>query len=808
MTWSKFYVGGTKIGTYAAGGVVVYIVLVQEVPLAYFKRTSDGKYLGASQEKLVALGGAVVYESDFVLSDIAMLAMDGRLTNLYTDGGIGGVWLSGSVLGDWFVDFVPGAVDLVPGSEERLRNVSTWYKYGAYLPLAPVRNDVILAVDAIEDLVSREGLVYKAELKKPAAVGSSVLEVVEVLTGTEVPPRTEGDTVIMDGWRPDLGLYLDACLDWNAPKLTDGVMSLQPLVTMPFGVKTWAEQDGELIVGSEDVRDTIWGIKARINEEQFAGWRNGLYDKYIGENGRWLTWQPNGGIVDRDMPVFVSFLLNMVPTPTTVRLWVQVRFENGATEHWEVASLSNVVTNGVLNCAVGYKQLGLDVWEVSNNPVVYWNVWLVNEGMVRISRKRRYYLDSRARYGVRYLVFNNSLGGWDSIRCVGVYGSSLKVVGERARRGLDDRYTVGDEEVFVRNKKSELSVTLNSGYVDGKWLEYLEEVVWAERVLLVTNEGYVAVVMEAGDFAKRGYNEDLGGRTFVFRKSKDVVGFSALPRGTSDVERPTAWIPEGNYCLINAITGRKTGLLGAARLRQYYTDVSPMEKVKGVASKANVFGTEGYVAPQVSAVCVAGSADAYNVLISRQGNKKKDNCEFGQGTSALIVVAAGAFGGSTLAEANTRAEAEFARIDTQVYANANGGCSLDPEDYVMGGIPSLKWNWRWSLGVTLSNFYIQSFNVSTGGVISNAWFVQGSSTTPPNEIYATNSNDLKLLCAVPGGFAPYRIGVFGSASSYGVKVFVNGVLHREFTTGSGEVELFTFGYSIPDGGRVYVLVSP
>jgi hypothetical protein len=684
--WSKFYIAGQLIGTSGVDSVDIKITIENHVPFAILQQTATGIVIAASVDRLEEINHHIVYEAEFNTDDLAMLARDNALRTLFADGHVLGAYLGNNeVLGNWY-NIMGFAGGIIPHLDHQLMQLSSWKPGELFNDLRPVRNDVVLTVDAVEGLVSRENLIYKMEIKKPVFPGSATLEIVDTLEGTEAPPRIENGVTYMDGWQPEIGWYLDGCLDWSLPEGENNRIQVQSKATMPFAISTWAEQNGVEIVGSRSAAMTLWGIKAKINEEDFANWNSRIFSKYVGENGRWLTWQPNNMEVDVDTPVFLSFLLNRKPTPIRVGLMVQVFDEDGSYVFFQHSELYDLPENAVLNVPMGFKQLGLHMAIPTLNvllnmvAVKNWTVWLVDETFRRISRKRNFIMDKSRRRNVRNIVFQNSFGGIDSCRLTGVMQENLIISAQMQARGLASSYKTSDEENFVRNKKGELQVELNTGKVPRLWQEYFEELSWAERVLLQTKAGFVALTSEKNSYALPTTDSFLENRSFVFKKSKGSVGFSKMPLGLTDgEERPTAWLAVQPYCLSDTSNGFRTGMLAFNSLKLHYIDVSPPEPARGVAAKPNEIGGVDYVPPINSATCVVGTAAYESEELILESTYSKDDCGNGyKGTTWMINVDPGEFGGENQEAANARALEEYYRRNTQANANlpGNGSCIL------------------------------------------------------------------------------------------------------------------------------------
>lgn len=681
--WSKIYPAMTLIAKDTVSNVDVFLASSKKHAFCLLRQNESGIFIAASVQRIEDINSYLTWQPEFNMDDFQLLSRDKALIKAFAKDEIKGAYLGNNItIGNWFTD-MEDFEDFVPAGDVALVQLSNWKPADLYSDLRPARNELILTVDAVEGLVDRSNLVYKMEIRKPIFPGSSTYELLDRIEGTEAPPRIEDGITYLDGWQPEIGWMLDSVMDWTMPDQVGSSIILQSKAVMPFLITTWAEQNNVEVVGSRSSGQTLWAIKAKINEEDFANWNNRIFSNYIGANGKWITWQPNEMEVDEDMPIYLSFVLNRKPTPTMISQVVHVTYENGDYVYFELNYLSNPPENALLNVPMGYKQLGIDqlapvVVGGVTQKVKYYTTWLVDETERRITRKRKLILDYSTRRNVRYLIFNNSFGGVDSVRMLGTAKEGLSVGAAMQSKGLNASYKTSDEEFFARNKRGDLIVDLNSGKTTRTWLEYLQELAWAERVLMLAQPGLVSLVGDKGSYDLPSNMSFLESRDFVFKKSKTSVGFSKMPLALVDAdERPTAWLPAQPYCLSNASTGLRTGMLAYNSLRLHYIDVTPPEVVKNVGAKDNVQGTADYVAPIASSECAVGTAAFYNTVLSQQSTFSRNNCANGyKGSTWLITVAENTFGGDSVAAANARALEEYNRLNTQANANLNGTCLL------------------------------------------------------------------------------------------------------------------------------------
>lgn len=548
-----------------------------------------------------------------------------------------------------------------------------------FLPLRFAGNQLIENVSSPDGITNRANLIYRLDIYKPKAYQSGTYVVHESLRGREAPAYFDSGMTFSEGCDFDLSEFVWGLLEVSAPKASQNSITIQPLAIMPYYTKSWVEP-------YQNTSETSTGIKylvrGRLNEESFAAWKESFFTVYLAQKRGFFTWQPIGNkLVDRNQPEFLSYLVHHNPAPTQLKVRVDVEFSDGTTHATTLTpiTLSNVNNYSLYTVPVGFEALGLDELETeTDKEVLAYTVWLSNQNTQALTETRRYVVNNDYEPYVRHLVFLNSLGGWDTLRLFGVSKEILQVSSLVSQRKLEANYTPSSEELFVNTITGERRLTLATGFQPSReWLQYLEEIFWAEKIYVNTSEGLVPIVLAQNTFEAPDDEENFGGRTFQFKRSKIGKGYSALPSAPvfNNYNRPTEWVGIVDYCLVNDF-GVRTGFKSYSMLELRYSD-GLKERVSGIPRKSNSPETEGYIAPVLSESCVV--TPYLNELITGVCNFVKNDCGVGYtGQAPIITISAGQYGSETSQiEAQMRAQAAFDSLNTQSYANLNGTCLLN-----------------------------------------------------------------------------------------------------------------------------------
>lgn len=544
------------------------------------------------------------------------------------------------------------------------------------LPLRLAGNQLIENVASPDGITDRAPLLYRLDIYKPEAYQSGTFVVHESLRGREAPTYVAGGITFSEGCNFDLSEFVWSLLSASPPRADQNTISIQPLATMPYYVKSWVSP----YQTSTDLDSGIqYLIRAKLNEEQFSVWKENFFTIYLQEKRGFLSWQPNiNKVVDRNQPEFLSLLLHHNPAPTALKVRVDVEYSDGSRSPTTLTlnELLTVQNYSLYTIPVGFEALELDELEAEEEKeILAYTVWVSDQNTQQLTEERRYIVNNDYQPYVRHLVFLNSLGGWDTLRLFGVSSEQLQTNPTTFQRQLEANYTPSSEEIFVTNIIGERRLTLNTGYLpDRTWLQYLEELFWAESIYINTMDGLVPLILAQNTYDSPNDEENFGGRTLSFKRSKIGKSYSALPSASiiNNAARPTQWVGLGSGCLVNE-NGVRTGVKSYSMLELRYTD-GISERVAGVSRKKNLPDTDGYIPPFSSSDC--SSTPYLNTEITRLGTYTKNGCGSGfVGKPATITINAAAYGSElSQAQAQARAEVAWNALNTQEYANLFGSC--------------------------------------------------------------------------------------------------------------------------------------
>ncbi len=547
-----------------------------------------------------------------------------------------------------------------------------------HLDLQLSRNPIVVLVDPVilDAEESRVDLRYFLELRMQTAFQGNQF--------TTLPLQEASEKPIPDGYTSSPGAYfevqtrLDDQLLATPPKYLDHCITICPNLTRQYYCVSQSYNGDDLV---ETVQSTtLWTIRAQIAMRHYSMYKDVFFTEFMGGKvTRFLTWQPDNKLVRIDQPERLYFLTNFTPSPTSLLLRVRVNYDDDSSDTFTAKTVTDVSPMTVYCCPVGFAELGLG--ELPKTVLTY-QVWLSNENTRQVSEVREFRVDRFEYETVKYLLFQNSLGGYDTLRCVGSPSENVSVSRQLLERYTDYDYLPTVSQVLINNTTGQRQISLNVGnWLSSEHREYLEDLLLSEDFYIVDQQEFIPLLPEFSSLTTQSVTEWPIARVLPFSFANDFGGYSRLPKFTAPV-RPTSWRQWSISCELDA-KGIRTGRQMVNELVKFFTDSG--ENVRPLTTKANVTGTEGYISPWASDACLSSTTPFFNTAIAAPSTFKRSNCTGGKvGGVWTITVPAGSYGSEiSVADAQAKALAAWKSMDTQGMANTNGTC-INPVNIRIG----------------------------------------------------------------------------------------------------------------------------
>ena len=663
----------------------------------------------------------------------------------------------------------------------------------SFLPLHFSRNRIThVAEPASNSITDRASLRYYLDVYLPKFAQSTDFDLLTTLEGRERIAPTIGTTAVYEGAYFQLQDLVDGALKLQKPKWKQNTVGVSTQQTTAYKVTERIQPPNTTLANN-----AVWAFKGGVSEEDFQLYGNDFFSSYLAQTRKFLTYQPSTQAVGAEQELFLYYLLNFSPLPTTLRVRTKVYYTDGTSETLTPLSIGRLSLYTVAIVPCGVVQLGLDQMA---KTVKKYELWLSTEANERISEVRTYLIDTQYRAQERHLHYANSLGGFDPLRLVGTAAETLAVSRSVAKKEKP-LYSFGEfPEMQIIKTIGEHTLVASTGYIERDGPTHrlvLSDLFLSKEIYLVTDKGHVPVILETAQHAFKVDDEDLISFTLTFRKSIAQENFSNLPAKDNYAGRPTVWVGVNMFYLLDGV-GKRTGYGQFATLQLYYSDNG--QPVRPFETKPNVPGDPDYIEPVLLDSITPGTTPYPSTAISRPTTFQRNNCQAGfSGSYPTITVAAGKYGGENPGDADALAEAEYASLNTQAFANANGTCTLFTTQNYSFTVPAGHFHYRSSDPSDTRLFYENTSGQRTMGV----WTPYDGASNAYQ--FATNSNDRSFPITTSG---TWKVGVKCPTNrTTGVRIYRNGNLMQtvQFTVFGGVQATYTavINFSFAEYDRLY-----
>lgn len=200
--------------------------------------------------------------------------------------------------------------------------------------------------------------------------------------------------------------------------------------------------------------------------------------------GNFLTWQPTTKYVTYYSPEWLTYF-----AVESCSIVLKAYFSGGETQLLSLTSLSPG------NCVTVNLQYAVVCGKLSNRRPMYYDVWVQGESGARLTYIQRYMASAPQSPDESWYLFENSLGGLDSLRAYGSLDFAPEFEHQIAQTsdGLQE-YRIDTSRVYTRY----------TGYLNPAEAKWLQDLFSARQKYAYTHSGYYRIVFTSSDGAYSG----------------------------------------------------------------------------------------------------------------------------------------------------------------------------------------------------------------------------------------------------------------------------------------------------------------
>lgn len=240
--------------------------------------------------------------------------------------------------------------------------------------------------------------------------------------------------------------------------------------------------------------------------------------------GNFLTWQPNSKPVTYYSPEWLSYYATQA---CSIRL--KAYWEDGTN------SMITLVSAMVGTCYTLNLQYAVVSGKFEAKRPMYYDVWAENGDGDRLSYVQRYVASEKQGEDENWYLFENSLGGLDSLRAYGALKDEPSYEYNMAEAGyMSEEFRVDVERLHTRN----------TGYLTPEEAQWLQDMFASLRKYKYTISGLYRIVFTGGD-AKTDSSNPPSSYTFTYRYA-DTRPYLDIQRRTDLPDNLVIPVPTGD----------------------------------------------------------------------------------------------------------------------------------------------------------------------------------------------------------------------------------------------------------------------
>lgn len=245
--------------------------------------------------------------------------------------------------------------------------------------------------------------------------------------------------------------------------------------------------------GTTRVADNLV-LMAGLSYLDFPG--NNFITEHVAQGKKFLTWQPYQKLVSPGQQEFLYYL-NVEQNLPTAYLHVKANHTDGTTTQLQPLSLANA-TDRLLIIPAGYDQLQLGTLA---KKVSSYQVWISaaadSASTLNKSEERHYIVDYHYYKEPRYFLYQNSLGGFNTLRTTGETEEGTEVDIQEGERTVGDEYSPADSQYFSYGATFREKRKVNTGQLlYREELRHLREFFTSNYIYEIIGGRFVRIILE------------------------------------------------------------------------------------------------------------------------------------------------------------------------------------------------------------------------------------------------------------------------------------------------------------------------
>jgi hypothetical protein len=305
--------------------------------------------------------------------------------------------------------------------------------------------------------------------------------------------------------------------EFTFPESSDNLIVVKENSCRPYRIRVYERYGEDLkahkLIVSDQYHMLCAGIshlqEAIYNRQDSSFWEKLTYNDYF------LTWQPKTKMVDRYQIEKLYFLVQS-SIPSLV-LKIKTYSITGSVSTVTASSLDAPVVKSVYEIILTPSTTQITGYD--DGTLKKFDAWLEDGSDNRISEIRTYVMDTLAHENVRYFLFLNSLGGYDTLRITGDQEDLLEYSRTSVKKILGDAFTEKDHQTKPSHIRERKRYTANTGWKTKEDIAWIRDFFLSKQVYLLNTGKLIPVEITTTEALQRKDRSEMYSIQFDYQRA-------------------------------------------------------------------------------------------------------------------------------------------------------------------------------------------------------------------------------------------------------------------------------------------------
>lgn len=280
-------------------------------------------------------------------------------------------------------------------------------------------------------------------------------------------------------------------LEFDLPSFLQTTYSQANSVIKNFKIR-YAESFGDPIAVQKAHRtNEFFVLHGGISHDQYPGFD--FWNTFMPTNKKFLSWYPGDKKVSAGQQEYLYFISQ---SAGNWEMEVTIYYDDQTNTVITPFSHAGTTVGEVYILPAGHDQLGLHLVSPSKT-IIDWSIQL-SDGASPITETRRYIMDRHCYYNERFILCLNSLGGSETIRCLGEQEFRFGSSGFSFEKVQEYDYAGTDAQMGKVITEGESEFKLNTGWLRKEEAEFLQELLRADQTWLIGPDRFIPITIDSG----------------------------------------------------------------------------------------------------------------------------------------------------------------------------------------------------------------------------------------------------------------------------------------------------------------------